>query len=342
MQRDITPIFIGGTGRSGTTVLGRTLSLHGDIFTIPFESRFIVDPDGVESLIHALHEQWEQYSAHTAIERFRKLMRSIYPSRPVYLMKILLSVILPKIHISPPKYAFTFSKFWKDEEFFNYKKQPFSLFADRKKFFEIVESFLSHIIVREYSGFWTGYGTEIAPRMNVTTYSPENALKQAREFIDSLIIPVVKKYGAKRWADHTPTNINHVLFLKRLYPEMKFIHIYRDPRDVVSSYKTKSWGGNSAMDAVPIINGTLRKWEEDKKRLPDGSYIEISLEELVSNKKETLEKLCNFLELDFDENMLKMDLSKSHSGRWKKDLSSEEVKLIEEKLGWFMEKYGYS
>jgi len=39
--------------------------------------------------------------------------------------------------------------------------------------------------------------------------------------------------------------------------------------------------------------------------------------------------------------MLKMDLSKSHSGRWKRDLSKEEIELVERELGWFMKEKGY-
>lgn len=45
------PIFIGGTGRSGTTITARILGSHSRIYMVPFEVRFIVDPDGLCDLV---------------------------------------------------------------------------------------------------------------------------------------------------------------------------------------------------------------------------------------------------------------------------------------------------
>ena len=83
------------------------------------------------------------------------------------------------------------------------------------------------------------------------------------------------------------------------------------------------------------------KWEEEKLKLDNSRYLEISLEELVQNTKGTLYRITDFLGVDFDENMLKVDLSKSHSGRWKTDLTDYEVGIIERELGQFMRTYGY-
>jgi len=336
------PLFIGGTGRCGTTVLGRTLSLHRDIFTIPFESRFIVDPHGVVNLVQALSINWDQYHGHYAVLKFKELMKELYPSKLRYLYKIGAGKIYPKLHIAPPRYYFTIDGKWKDEEFFDYKTQPFSVLISRDKFEILLKEFLSKIIIREYAGYWQGYGTEIGPRMYVTRrFEYREILKITRQFVEGIMVEAANRFNARIIVDHTPTNINHVLFLKDLFPEMKFIHIYRDPRDVVSSFKRHTWGGNSAQDAVPIIKGTLMKWEEEKKNMPRESYLEIALEDLVKDKETILKRICDFLGIGFDVNMLKMDLSKSHSGRWKRDLSKEEIELVERELGWFMKEKGY-
>jgi hypothetical protein len=42
-----TPVFVGGTGRSGTTILARVLGQHANFSMVPVEARFIVDRHGL-------------------------------------------------------------------------------------------------------------------------------------------------------------------------------------------------------------------------------------------------------------------------------------------------------
>ena len=45
------PIFVGGTGRSGTTIVAQILDAHPRMHMIPIEVRFIVDPGGLCDLV---------------------------------------------------------------------------------------------------------------------------------------------------------------------------------------------------------------------------------------------------------------------------------------------------
>lgn len=336
-------IFIGGTGRSGTTILGRILSNHRDIFVFPFETRFIVDPDGLLNLTLSLSDYWDRYWADLAIKRFRKLMSKLYPNSLEYKLRLGLYLLLPKFKISPPNYTIAMARQWKEEEFFSYKYAPFYPFIPREEYFKLLDDFIKSLIAREFEGFWVGApGFKFKPKIYVAKkFEREEIFEVSRKYVNSLARYALKKYNKRIWADHTPTNILYASLLCEMFPDCKIIHMYRDPRDVVASYLTKHWGGNTVEDAVYSIKYILEKWEEEKRKLDDTKYLEVSLEELVQNPRETLYKITTFLGVDFDENMLKIDLSKSHSGRWKKDLKKYEVEIIEKELGQFMRKYGY-
>lgn len=51
MSRVLSPVLVGGTGRSGTTMVARLLGSHPDYYMIPIEVRFLVDPGGLCDLV---------------------------------------------------------------------------------------------------------------------------------------------------------------------------------------------------------------------------------------------------------------------------------------------------
>ena len=50
----INKVFVGGTGRSGTTLIQNILGRHDDIYALEKEMRFLTDPDGLNSLVDNL------------------------------------------------------------------------------------------------------------------------------------------------------------------------------------------------------------------------------------------------------------------------------------------------
>ena len=70
-------IFIGGTGRSGTTVLQHVLSCHPELYSVPIETKFIVQSDGLYSLVQHLTDDYSITDASIGISRFKKLMHEV-------------------------------------------------------------------------------------------------------------------------------------------------------------------------------------------------------------------------------------------------------------------------
>src|SRR5207237_10751773 len=63
----------------------------------------------------------------------------------------------------------------------------------------------------------------------------------ASDFLRIVMDAVAGNQGADRWIDSTPTNIPHMLRIKRDFPEARFVHIIRDARDGALSLDKRGW-----------------------------------------------------------------------------------------------------
>ena len=70
-------LLIGGVGRSGTNLLKEILSLHSDVFSLPFETRFTIDPDGVVPTYIALKKSWSPFISEKAIKRLDLFLKKL-------------------------------------------------------------------------------------------------------------------------------------------------------------------------------------------------------------------------------------------------------------------------
>jgi Sulfotransferase domain. len=106
----------------------------------------------------------------------------------------------------------------------------------------------------------------------------------------------------KRWFDKTPQNVYGAALIADEFPGAKFIHIVRNPVDVVSSLrigkvvKIENLVGacNYWNEAVTIVNAL-------KKAYPHRVY-EVNYEDFTGNFLPELEKMLAFLNEDFDPN----------------------------------------
>ena len=75
------PIFVVGTGRSGTTILYKSLGCHTAVHTFPREMRFLIDPHGLMDLVDGLTTRYHPVGAREVIYEFERLMR-VYLAEP--------------------------------------------------------------------------------------------------------------------------------------------------------------------------------------------------------------------------------------------------------------------
>ena len=70
------PIFVAGTGRSGTSQLGDILGEHPQIHRIPIETHFIVDPGGLRDLADALTIRYDPIVGDDALRRLSDVLEA--------------------------------------------------------------------------------------------------------------------------------------------------------------------------------------------------------------------------------------------------------------------------
>lgn len=154
------------------------------------------------------------------------------------------------------------------------------------------------------------------------------------------------------WGDKSPKYVNNLLTLKSDFLEAKFLHIIRDPRDRCLSVK-KTWG-RSLYRSAQRWSDIMRKVHIKKKYLRD-DYCEIKYSDLLQKTEDIMKEVSRFLHIEFKERTLRLDNSIENYGstkkenkivkdnvkKYKRQLSTQDIKRIEEIVCPVMEKMGF-
>ncbi|HIE14979.1 TPA: sulfotransferase, partial [Candidatus Bathyarchaeota archaeon] len=306
--------FIGGSGRSGTTISRRILGQHPLVATLPFEYRFIIDPDGIVDFYCSYTSSWSPYMADRRLRRLEKLLRDV--SKTDYFHKavqrILAIIDKSNLMISRKRYV-------------NVNLSEFVPNMDA-----YISDLMNELCDFCYDGTWMGAESyRLKPEMYFSsTKSREDLSKIFGRFLRKVIYDIMKSQNKNFYVEDNPWNILFASELLDLIPEAKIIHVYRDPRDVIASYSKQIWMPTDKIKCAKIYESVMNRWFSIRSILPAESYFEFKLENLVRTPRDILVKVCDFIELPWDESLLDIDLSESHSGRWKREYSSEEEKQI--------------
>jgi hypothetical protein len=112
---------------------------------------------------------------------------------------------------------------------------------------------------------------------------------------------VADRAGKPLFGEKTPADAAHMPRIAAHLPEARFIHIVRDPRDVVLSLAKTSAGAGvrtSAQTWVDMITAARAA----ARTLPH--YHELRYEDLLDAPEAKLREVCAFLDLAFDARML--------------------------------------
>lgn len=143
------------------------------------------------------------------------------------------------------------------------------------------------------------------------------------------------------WGDKTPGYIKHMPLLQQLYPQAKFLHMIRDPRDYCLSVRT-SWG-KSLYRAAHRWKETIETARHVGKQLGD-NYLEVFYEDLLSDPEKVMRTIADFLGCpyhasmvtlgkspeDFGETKGQYGIVRDNAHKYHKRLSIQQIRRIEE------------
>ena len=180
------------------------------------------------------------------------------------------------------------------------------------------------------------------------------ALNDFSSVVDAMYGHFAQLEGKQRWGDKSPMYLQHIDVLARVFPNARFIHIYRDGRDSAQSFHRR-WRQSPSR--------TIFRWKkaialgrEQGKRLGIARYFELSYEDLTADPENWMRRVCAFAGLDFcpavlSSSMQYMDESArqvaqgrmiQNSNKWRTYFNSEQIDELEQIAGKTLADLGYT
>jgi hypothetical protein len=114
--------------------------------------------------------------------------------------------------------------------------------------------------------------------------------------------------GKPRWGDKTPAYLTNIGEIGAALPEARFVHLIRDGRDVALSILAMPEVDRPMRnpDSVGLVATRWSRRIERARRQAEAlpHYLEVRYEELVGEPERVLRAVCEFVELDFQPEML--------------------------------------
>jgi len=257
------PIFVAGTGRSGTSQLANILGEHPQIHRIPIETHFIVDPGGLRDLADALTIRYDPIVGDDALRRLSDYLT----------VRLVGRVDRDRGHTVPQ--AIGERHYWD---------------AVGRLWSELVASTFDEPV--RAAGFghadWpAGPFEHQRYRRAIPRYFSDRSelLEILRRAVETMFAGAAADAGKPTWCEKTPFNLLYMDFLWELVPEATIVHIKRHPVAVVASHVDQPWAPPTVDGALAWLKPVYGRWLAWKATadLDTKRYVEVRAEDLAAD-----------------------------------------------------------
>ena len=188
-----------------------------------------------------------------------------------------------------------------------------------------------------------------------------NPISSYADLIYAILEAQVRKHSKKYWGDKTPSYVTEIDILRKVFPACKVIHLIRDGRDVALSNRSVGWGIHNLPRAARDWHWKVTLGRKMGNMMGD-AYLEVRYEDLVTHPEQTLVRVCEFLTMPYDKQMLAYHSRATEmmpgeslqwhqnsvqapnaelAGAWKSRMSRADRILFEEVAGSGLAEFGY-
>ena len=296
-------VFVGGTGRSGTTVLAELLGHHSRFCAVPIECRFHCHPKGLADVVagRATPEEFVRKLRTYWWHRVRVGSRVIVPSGAGGRLRLAALRIRRRLGLGPSEEV---------------RVRGLHQIVERDRFDRAVARF------RE-------------------THRAD-LIRASRDLFYDLVEPVRESSGKPAVVEMSTFSMAAAPELARIFPEARFVHSVRDGRDSGVSkvgLREKEHHPTDAISGIDFWADRLRRADLGVKGLSphERSRLHlISLDELVwADREGAYAELLEFLGVEDERPMreffeLRMTERAANRGRWREGLDATEQRQVTE------------
>jgi len=162
-------------------------------------------------------------------------------------------------------------------------------------------------------------------------------ITQGRAFIENLLALAMKPTH-RYWVEKTPGTVMYADVLYWMFPDMRYIHIIRQPKDTCVSIQRQPWGIRSVDQFCIYYERLMNKAYQAHQHIPPENYLVVSLESFAHNPVPVAQRIYDFVGIPIVDAVIQqvdehVSVEHAHIDCWREGLSTQHAVKIDAECG---------